>query len=138
MKTHRPRRPFAVTILIVVVLIFTSLNILRMITAISDRDFLNSLPMAVPVIYLITSGAIWGGIGIILVLGLLDGRKWSLQMAQVITILYTVYYWVDRWIIAEQFSITSRWQFVTGVTILLTISVFWILKLQKTRAFLIK
>ena len=45
------RRPFAVTILIVVVLIFTSLNILRMITAIRDRDFLTSLPLAVPVIY---------------------------------------------------------------------------------------
>jgi hypothetical protein len=138
MQIPPQRRPFTVTILIVVVLIFTSLNILRMHTAIRDRDFLTSLPMTVPVLYYVITGAVWGGIGVALAFGLFGGRKWSSSLAKFVTLLYTAYYWLDRLVIADRFSITSRWQFVTGLTILLAVSVFWVLKLPKTRAFLIK
>jgi hypothetical protein len=138
MQTPPQRRPFAVTILIVVVLIFTFLNILRMLTAIRDQDFLTTLPMSVPVIYYVITGAVWGGIGVALAYGLFGGRKWSSSLAQVITFMYATYYWLDRLVIADRFSITSRWRFVTGLTILLAIFVFWVLKLPKTRTFLNK
>jgi hypothetical protein len=132
------KRPFSVTILIVMVLIFTTLNILRMITAIRLWDFLANLPLDVPAHYLVITGAIWSGIGFLLAVGLFASRKWSLYLAWIAIVLYPIYYWSDRLLIAERHVIAGRWQFASGLTILLLIFAFWVLLQPKTRAFLMK
>jgi hypothetical protein len=130
--THRP---IGVTILILVVLIFTSLNALRMITAIRTWDFLVDSPVGVPVIYLVITGAIWMGIGLPLVFGLLTGRKWSPIMVQIAIILYICYYWFDRLLIADRSAIAGRWQFTLGLTIMLLIFTFWTLTRPQSKVF---
>ncbi|MCJ7700236.1 MAG: hypothetical protein MUO62_01525 [Anaerolineales bacterium] len=130
------KRPFAVTILIVVVLIFTSLNILRMITAIRTWDTLAASPVRVPVIYLVITGAVWGAVGFPLVLGLYTRREWSLYLARGAIGLYVGYYWFDRLFIADRSAIASRWQFILGFTIILGLFLFWVLAHPKTRAYL--
>ena len=129
------RRPIGVTILILAVLIFTSLNALRMITAIRTWDFLVDSPVGVPVIYLVITGAIWMGIGLPLVFGLLTGRKWSLIMAQIAVVLYICYYWFDRLLVADRFAIAGRWQFTLGLTILIMSFTFWTLTCSQNKAF---
>jgi hypothetical protein len=124
-KHRAARRPFGVTYVIVVVLIFASLNALRMITAIRNWDFLDKSSVVVPVIYFVITGAVWMGIGIILVLGLLTRQKWSPSMAQITLVLYMCYYWVDRLFIADRSAIVNRWQFALGSTIVLFCSMFW-------------
>jgi hypothetical protein len=131
-------RPFGVTILIVVVLIFTSLNTLRMITAIRTWDFLVESPVDVPVIYLVITGAIWTGIGFPLVVGLLTRRKWSPSMAQIAIVLYVCYYWLDRLVIADRSAIASGWQFALGSTILLFCFTLWTLIQSKNKGFFAK
>ena len=133
-----PRRPFSVTFLIVVVLIFTSLNVFRMITAIRTWEFLSVLLPDVSIIYLVITGAIWSMVGFPLSIGLFSGRKWSLPMTRIAVILYISYYWVDRLMVAERSAIASRWPFVSGLTILLLVLTFWILGRPKTKEFLIK
>ena len=135
---YSPSRPFSVSILIILVLIFTTMNLLRMVTAIRSWDFLTNLLPDVPMFYLVITGGVWSVIGIPLAGGLFSRRKWSLPMARVTVILYTIYYWFDRLLIAERVSIASRWQFVLGLTILLLVLSFWILERPKTKEFLMK
>lgn len=132
------RRPFGVTFLIVMVLIFTSLNVLRTITAFRLWDFLANSPMNVSVIYLIITGFVWSSIGLSLAVGLFIRKKWSLFMAWTAIILYALYYWFDRLFIADRFAISSHWQFTLGLTFLILILATLTLTRPRTKAYLIK
>jgi hypothetical protein len=120
------------------VLIFTSLNILRMITAIRLWDFLVSFSKDVPTLYLVISGAVWSGVGIITATGLFAEKKWALPATRIAVVLYTVYYWFDRLVVADRFVIAHRWQFALGLTLLLLVFAIWILARPKTKSFLMK
>jgi hypothetical protein len=137
-NSHSPQRPFSVTFLIVLVLIFTSLNILRMITAIRLWDFLASFSKDVPTLYLVISGAVWSGVGIITATGLFSGKKWALFATRIAVILYSAYYWFDRLVVADRSIIAHRWHFALGLTSLLLVFTIWILARQKTKSFLMK
>jgi hypothetical protein len=135
---HSPQRPFGVTLLIGMVLIFTSLNILRMITAIRSWNLLTSVSKDVPTLYLVIMGAVWGTVGIITATGLFSGKKWALPVTRTAVILYSGYYWLDRLVVADRFVIAHRWQFALGLNILLLIFAIWCLAHPKTKAFLKK
>ncbi len=132
------RRPFGVTILILAVLIFSSSNTLRMITAIRTRNFLKDAPLVVPIAYLVISGAIWMGVGFVLLYGLWTRRTWSPIMAMTLVVLYSCYYWVDKLIIADPSSIAGRWLFSLGFNLVILSITFWTLTRPRTRAFFIK
>jgi hypothetical protein len=87
------------------------------------------------VIYLEISGAIWSGVGLVLVYGFFTRRKWSLRMAQVAALTYSAYYWMDKLFIAKRFVIENRWQFAVVLNLFLVIVTFWTLQQPKTRAF---
>jgi hypothetical protein len=137
-EEHSPRRPFCVTILALVVLIFTSLNAFRSGTAIHTWDFLTTLQLNVPNIYFVVTGLIWSVVGVLLIFGLLTKKRWSIRLGRAVIILFAVYYWFDRLLIAERVSIISRWQFTLGLTFLLVIIAFWILGRPTTKEFLSK
>lgn len=134
-KTHRP---FGVTLLIAVVLIFTSLNIVRTIAAIQRQSFLHTLDLQVPVSYLAITGAVWGSLGLVLLVGLAARKRWALPLAMILVLGYPLYYWIDRLFIAEWAAFNSRWQFALGLTGLLVIPAVWILKQAGTRRYLSK
>jgi hypothetical protein len=120
------------------VLIFTSLNILRMITAIRSWNLLTSVSKDVPTLYLVIMGAVWSTVGIITATGLFSGKKWALPVTRTAVILYSGYYWLDRLVVADRFVIAHRWQFALGLNILLLIFAIWCLAHPKTKAFLKK
>ena len=132
------KRPFIVTILIVVVLIFTTLNALRFFSSIDSWTFLNQSPVGVPIGYFAATGAFWALAGLPLAIGLFFGRHWSLRLAQVLVLLYAVYYWSDRLWIAEPNAIAVRVLFALGLTLFLIIYAFFVLSRPKVRAFLSK
>jgi hypothetical protein len=131
-------RPFGVTILILVVLTFTSLNALRMITAIRTGDFLKDAASDVPVVYLVITGAVWLVVGIFFLYGLWARRKWTPTMALTAVTLYTIYYWFDKLLVADTSAIANRWPFALGFTFLIIGLVFWTFTRLKTRAFFSK
>jgi hypothetical protein len=137
---HPPssKRPFSVTILAMVVLIFTTLNFLRVFSAIRNWKFLATLPVGIPFAYLAATGLIWTIVGISLAVGLFFGRRWSLRLAKVTWVIYTVYYWLDRLLMAESGAIWVRWPFALGLTAALWIFTFWVLSRPKTHTFLKK
>ena len=130
--------PTGVTILIVTVLIFTSLNVLRVFNILRFWEALVEPLMNTPVVYLITAGSIWTGLGIILTLGLLTRRKWSAKLAKISIVAYIIHYWVDRLLIADPSSIASRWPFAASISIALFLFTYWVLERPKTRVYLVR
>ncbi len=134
--TTLSKRPFSVTILVITVLIFTSLNALRMITAFRSQAFLAELPYAIPIGYLIITGALWTLIGLALVSGLFLGLRWSSTLLKWVTGLYTVYYWVEHLFVTEPGTLVTRWPFTLGLNLALMILVFGVLSRPNSREFL--
>ena len=132
------KRPFIVTILIIMVLIFTTLNALRVNSAISSWTFLVESPVGVPIGYFAATGVFWTLAGLILALGLFIGRRLSLRLAQILILLYTIYYWSDRLWIAESNAISVRWPFAVGLTLFILIYTFLVLSRPKVKLFLSK
>lgn len=132
------RRPFGVTLLIGLVLIFASLNIVRTITAFQSWLFLNSLPLQVPVSYLIITGTAWSILSTIVVFSLLTRKKWSLPFAMLIFLGYPLLYWIDRLFFTEWATFANHWKFSLAITIFTVILALWIIKNPKTKNYLNK
>jgi hypothetical protein len=132
MDQNTSERPLAVTLLIVVVLIFTSLNILRLFTTIQSRLILSNLPLQVPPSYFIITGGFWGISGIILLVGLLTRKKWSQKMVIILSLCYAFVYWLDRLTFAYWDVYNNHLPFDLGLTLFTLIVIFWIMKNQKT------
>lgn len=132
------KRPFNVTIILVVVLIFSLLNALRLAAAILGWHTLTGLPLKVPVLYLTLTGAFWTITGFSLAVGLYMRRRWSAWMAWGAAILYPLYYWIDRLFVADRSAIVSRTAFLIANTLLLSAFTFWALSRAKTKSYLVK
>lgn len=129
------KRPFGVTLILVIVLVFTLLNGLRLITAVCGWRTLSGLPLTVPTLYLVVTGTFWVSVGIPLIVGLWVRRKWSLWMAWGVGILYPIFYWIDRLFIASRSAISSRVTFALGVTLFILIGMVCALLLPRTKAY---
>lgn len=133
MESKLPNRPLGATIMISVVLIFTSFNVLRTISAIQSWSFLGSLPLRIPVIYLAISGFFWASFGITLLIGLFLKKKWTLTLSIVLFIGYSLYYWLDRLFIAKIPLNDRQWQFPLILMIFTLIIGIWIVKDPNTK-----
>jgi hypothetical protein len=131
----QPRpRPYRVTLLAVGGLTIASLNLIRLIEAVRQWKFLSGLPNVAP-LYLALSGLIWAAIGIPLFWGLLQGIPWTRRYAKVFVVVYALYYWLDRLLVADRNVITAKWHFMVGLTAFLLLFSFWALVSQKSQAF---
>jgi hypothetical protein len=131
----RHRRPRSVTLLILVVLCFTVLHWLRLLESIQLWDTLTIMPLSWHPIYFVSSGALWGMIGLVLVWGLWRGLPWGPWGMRLVVPLYIVYYWIDRLLVAEDTAIESRWPFAVGITVVLALYVLWVLSRKQTRRY---
>lgn len=137
MADRRPKRkrPWHVEYLAALVLGFALLNLLRAIEAGRNWQLLDYLPISVPPLYLLLSGAIWALIGLLLAVGLWFGFRPAWLGAQVVFLFYAGYYWLDRLWLAEPPALAIRWPFLVVLTILLLVLAFGSLWLPGGRAF---
>ena len=134
-NNSRVKRPFSVTILVVIVLIFTSLNTLQWISAYQNQAFFEMYELDLPILYLIVTGILWMIFGIPLIVGLFFGMRWSYSLVRVYFIVSGLYYWVDRLVVAEPLTIAFRWQFAVVATLVMFVFLFWTLSRPKTKLF---
>ena len=130
------KRPFSVTLLAGMVLIFTSLSWLRLVEAIRLWPLLVDLPLSIPPMYLALSGLCWGVIGLIMIRGVYWGLPWIQRPMQVTAVAYALYYWFDRLILAQDVVMSARWPFAIGLTLVLLAMTFWTLSRQKVQAYI--
>ena len=131
-------RPISVSILVMLVLFFTTINGIQVFSALTSWDFLVALLPTAPMFYIVIGGAIWFFIGLILTVGLFTGKKWTLVITRIAILVYLIYFWIDRFVIAEIIFIQNRWQFFLGLSILLVVLSFWMLEQKKSKLFLVK
>jgi hypothetical protein len=125
-------RPLSVTLLIVLVLIFTGLNLLRLILTIQSWKFLASLLLVSPW-YLALTGLVWFLLGCALIWGLWLGRAWAPVATKLISGIYVLYYWIDRLFAAHQAGLDAGWPFTLGVCLVILVWIFWTFTRQKIR-----
>jgi len=124
------KRPFLVTLLAVLVLIISCINLIRLIEAIRMWDFLASLP-GVPPLYIALTGLFWVLVGFPLAWGLWRGHPQAPLATHILVFACALYYWFDRIFIAQTINATSNWLFAVIVTVVMILLTFWALGKSK-------
>lgn len=124
------KRPFLVTLLAVWVLLLSCVNLIRLTEAIRTWDFLASLPGVNP-LYIALTGLIWALLGFPLAWSLWRGYAQAPKATRILTLLYALYYWLDRLFVAQNVNAASNWLFAAITTIVMILIIFWILGRSK-------
>ena len=132
----KPRRPFGVTLVALLVLIIASLNLLRFALSLLQRQFLGSLPGVSP-LYLALTGLVWASIGLALFWGLWRRKRWAPSGVGWGALLYAVYDWLDRiffsgWLKSRQPP--ANLAFTAGLTLVTLAFIIWTLSRPKNKA----
>jgi hypothetical protein len=109
-----PKRPFRVTILLSLVLLFTIWNALRAWTAFSWRNVLTEFSAAP--LYIGVSGLIWLGIGIWLLMSLWQKKANARILLLASAVSYSVWVWIGRLFL--QFP-RANWPFALVINLVL-------------------
>jgi hypothetical protein len=120
------KRPFLVTLLAVWVLLLSCVNLIRLTEAIRTWDFLASLPGVNP-LYIALTGLIWALFGFPLAWSLWRGYAQAPKTTRTLTLVYALYYWLDRLLIAQNVNAASNWLFAAVTTVVMILFIFWIL-----------
>ena len=134
MKQTRKRRPFGVTMFALLVLSFAVLNLLRLIQTFQKWDLLTALLPFSP-IYLLLSSLLWTGLGIPLAWGIWRGSRLAYQLSPVFLLIYSLYLWADRLLLAVYPERLDNWLFVAALNVLILAWSFWVLTRPKTMIF---
>lgn len=121
---ENPKRPFGVTLLLGLVLMFTGLQILRVWLAVVNWQFLSSLNMEVQPSYFALTGLAWAIGGGLLAFGFWAGRYWALNATRIGSLAFAAFYWADRLWLQERGPQSGNMPFEAVLTILLLGSIF--------------
>lgn len=92
------KRPFPVTLSIVLVLILASFNALRAWTSAAWQDIMMEFSVQMPPVFSAGMGVLWTVVGVILSIGIWQKKAWSAKMLLGAATGYTVWYWSERFI----------------------------------------
>jgi hypothetical protein len=128
------RRPFSVTLLAIMVLIITGIYLIRFIQTLRLWGFLSDLPGISPS-YLAITGLFWTMVGLLLAWGLWRGRPGTPKAARIAVLAFALYYWLNRFVLANTSEDFVNWPFAATGTIILIGLNFWILSRPNIRTF---
>jgi hypothetical protein len=134
MPSNPIKRPFPVTVLIGLVLIFTGMQILRVWTALAHWSFLNSLPLSVPTAYFVISGLVWSVVGIGVSFGLMWRKAWTRRAVLIVSVAFATVHWFERLVLQEEGPQSANMPFDLLMTVLLLTFVFVTMALPQARA----
>ena len=132
------RRPFSVTLLALLVLSFSVLNIYGFFWALRQRDFLQALPLAVPVWYLALRTSFWGTVGVAIFWGLWRGQTWVWLGAQIGSAGFVLHYWLDALFLEPSPGLAWRSPFEWIATLVGLACAFYVLYSPRGRIFFSK
>jgi hypothetical protein len=112
------------------VLIISCTNLIRFIEAIRTWDFLASLPGVSP-LYIALTGLIWVLVGFPLAWSLWRGHAQAPIATRILTLVFALYYWLDRLLIAQTVTADSNWLFAAVATVVMILFIFWALGRSK-------
>lgn len=129
------KKPRSVTWLLLLVLSFTGASFLRLVAALEEWSFLGSLPLNVSPFIIAFSGLIGTLTGLGLIWGLWQRAPWAPQATRLASLVYAVYFWVDRLGLSASPLRAVNWPFALAATLLLLGFVLWVLSRPGVRAY---
>jgi hypothetical protein len=125
------RRPRSVTWLAWAVLIFSALGIIRFFASFQ----IPAIELSVPTWYFTLTGALWGGIGLGLSIGLFLGRSWAAKLTRWLSVVYVLWYWLDRLLFVKTEYARGSTGAALGATMIGLSLVFWVLHRSQAASF---
>ena len=132
----RPRRPFGVTLIALLVLTIASLNLLRLALSILRWQFLSTLEGVSP-LYQTLSGLAWASTGFVLIWGLWRKKRWAPRAVGWGALLYAVVYWLERFFLTgwlKSGQPPANLAFAAGSTLITLAFIIWTLSRPKIKA----
>lgn len=117
---------------------FTVLQGVRLWSALSSWELLNSLPLRVPPWYFALSGALWTLAGAGAAYGLARPARWGGRAVQGMALGYSLFLWADRLLAQARGPQDSNWVFLAALGLLLLGSCFAILASPAAKAYFMK
>jgi Na+/melibiose symporter-like transporter len=133
MNMNLRNRPIRVTLLALLVLFFALLNLLRLGESIYFWKTL--LEYGTQPLYLALSGGFWVIVCFLLVWGLWVGKRWIWLATVIGTVVYSVWYWLDRLLLQQPHTNNA---FVLGATVVILLLIFLVLFSSRTRRYFLK
>ncbi len=131
-------RPAGVSLLAFVVLIIAAVGGIRLAQSIENWNSLAGLPQVSP-LYLALTGLFWALTGLPLAVALWKGSPHSGWAARIFILLYSLYAWMDRLLVANVLGRPDKGYdllFLIVFNLLILILFFGILSLSKVKSYL--
>ncbi len=125
-------RPFSVTLSLVLVLIFTAWNFIKLWTLLAWQDVLLEFATSPNLYMSVIISTILVIAGIVLCRGILQKKVWSVKMLPALAAGYTVWYWSER--IIWQNGKTNLW-FAIAVNLIILIFIYFATKSLSREAY---
>jgi hypothetical protein len=135
MSAARPKRPFGVTVLLGLVLMFTGLQLLRAWVAVANWGSLQSLPLQIDPLYFPVSGLVWAAAGAVVTFALWTGKRWAPRVASWGAAAFAAFFWFDHLWLQQPGPQGSNLPFLAVVTLALLGSIFGILAPANMQAY---
>jgi hypothetical protein len=97
---------------------------------------LPALPLTISPAYLALTGAVWGGLGLVVAAGLFLGRRWAAGAAAGVAVAFVIWYWVDRLLLVNTDYAARTWPSAAIASGLLLAAVAYLLTRPSTRRYL--
>ena len=129
------KRPTTLKLLCAFVLLFVILNIIRIGGALDQWQVLMAMGPAVLPLYQVISGTIWAVMGLAAIIGLWIRRQWSFWLTCISGMLFTIWYWLERILLAGSPDANSNLLFSAILTCVILIIFYSMVFLVKEDVF---
>ncbi|MEW5872911.1 MAG: hypothetical protein AB1894_26870 [Chloroflexota bacterium] len=134
LPAEKPRRPFSVTLLVIVVLIVAVTYLLRLVQALAQWEFLSNW-LLVPPLYLALTGLVWASAGLSLAGSLWMGKRWARPAFWLAFAAFSLYFWVDRLLLPGYPQRNANWPFLAGLHLCCLAFSYWVLSRAKAKSY---
>jgi len=130
----KPPRPFSVTLLALLVLLFVALNAVRFALVTQGWSFYGEL-LSIHPAYLAISGLVWAILGMPLIVGLWVGARWAPRLVAIAALVYSIYYWFEYLLLVNRQDRHANWPFLAILNLILLVWILWVLSRAKAKSF---
>ena len=132
-RSTQNNRPALITLLSILFALGSLFSLIKFSQTLLQWNNLKNLPLSISPAYLAIDGLVWWATGLVLSLALWRGKGWSRPAVMILSMVYSLEFWVDKIWIAEPEGLAQRWPINLLLTIIGLGMILLVLNLKSTR-----